>query len=222
MLNQFPTAAAIAQASLEQLAKIRYGEKQWRLRQSFLIKLKQLAADSVAYKSGAGAGFVVQSLIRTILQFQTEILFLNQQIKQLYEKYSSANADIISSIKGITKQTAIILDAYFGDVRRFNNAKQFVAFFGMNPVVNQSGKQNHRKSYLEKKGSGIVRHKLFLASLTLLREKVEPFYSYYQRLVANGKPKLVAICAIMRKLLVIIYTMINNQENFNPNKNKNV
>jgi transposase len=222
VLNQFPTAAAIAQAPIAELVKIRYGKKQWHIPESFLIKLKQLAHDSVAYKSGAGAGLVVQSLIRTIFQLQTEIHFLKEQIKQLYEKYSSDNADIISSIKGITEQTAIILEAYFGDVRRFNNAKQFVAFFGMNPVVNQSGKQNKRKSYLEKKGSGIVRHKLFLATLTLIREKVEPFYWYYQRLVSNGKPKLVAICATMRKLLVIIYTMIINQEKFDPYKNKNI
>ncbi len=221
VLNHFPTAETIAQTPMEELIKIRYGEKQWRIPESFLVKLKQLAADSVAYKSGAGAGFVVQSLIRNIFQFHAEIKFLKEQITQLYEMYSSDNADILSSIKGVTKQTAIILEAYFGDVRRFNNAKQFVAFFGMNPVVNQSGNKNNRKSYLEKKGSGVVRHKLFLATLTLIREKVEPFYSYYQRLVAAGKPKLVAICATMRKLLVIMFKMIRNQEKFDPNKCKN-
>jgi len=221
LLNHFPTAQAIAQTPMEKLVKIRYGAKQWRIPESFLIKVKQLTADSVAFKSGAGAGFVVQSLIRNIFQHQTEISFLKKQITQLYEIYSSNNADILSSIKGVTKETAIILEAYFGDVSRFNNKKQFVAFFGMNPVVNQSGKQNKRKSYLEKKGSGVVRHKLFLVTLTLIREKVEPFYSYYQRLISTGKPKLVAICATMRKLLVIMFKMIKNQEKFDPNKYKN-
>jgi transposase len=220
VLKHFPTAQAIAQTPIEEIVKIRYGEKQWRIPESFLIKLKQLACDSVAFKSGAGAGFVVQSLIRNIFHYQAENKFLKEQITQLYEIYSSANADILSSIKGVTKETAIILETYFGDVSRFNNAKQFVAFFGMNPVVKQSGKQNKRKSYLEKKGSGVVRLKLFWVTLTLIREKVEPFYPYYQRLVDDGKPKLVAICATMRKLLVIMFKMIQNQENFDHHKSK--
>lgn len=221
LLSQFPTAEAITQTPMDELVKIRYGENQWRIPEPFLIKLKQLVDQSIAFKSGVGAGFVVQSLIRTILQYQTEIKFLKEQITQLYQIYSSDNADILASIKGVTKETAIILEAYFGDVSRFNNAKQFVAFFGMNPVINQSGKQNKRQSYLEKKGSGVVRHKLFLITLTLIRAKVEPFYSYYQRLVSVGKPKLVAICATMRKLLVIMFKMMLNQEKFDPDKWKN-
>lgn len=221
LLSQFPTAEAIAKTPMEELVKIRYGEKLWRIPESLLLKLKQLADPSVAFKSGVGAGFVVQSLIRTILQYQAEIKFLKEQIAQLYQIYSSDNADILASIKGVTRETAIILEAYFGDVSRFDNAKQFVAFFGMNPVVNQSGQQTKRKSYLEKKGSGVVRHKLFLITLTFIREKVEPFYSYYQRLVSAGKPKLVAICAMMRKLLVIMFKMMLNQEKFDPDKWKN-
>ena len=88
----------------------------------------------------------------------------------------------------------------------------------MNPTVNQSGKLTKRKSYLEKKGSGIVRHKLYMATLNMIARKQEPIYSYYQRLVAAGKVKLVAMGAAMRKLLVIMYTMLKNHEKFDPKK----
>ena len=218
LLNHFPTAEAIAQASLEKARQIRYGKKQWRIPESFFIKVQKLAQNSIAHKSGMGAGWVVQALIRNIVHYQTEVEFLKEQIKQLYQTYRTGNANLLLSIKGITKETAITLDAYFGDINRFKNAKAFVAFFGMNPVVNQSGNFKKRKSYLEKKGSGVVRHKLYLITLTLIREKVEPFYTYYQHLVSAGKPKLVAICATMRKLLVIIYQMLKNQEAFDPDK----
>lgn len=221
VLNHFPTAEAIAQASMEKLGEIRYGEKQWRIPESFLLKVKELAQHSIAFKAGLGAGFVVQSLTRNIGQYQIEIQFIKEQMKKLYKMYGSDNANILSSIKGVTKETAIILDAFFGDVSRFNNAKQFVAFFGMNPVIDKSGKSKKRKSYLEKKGHAIVRHKLFLITLTLIRYKVYPFWAFYQRLISAGKPKLVAICATMRKLLVIMYKMILNQEKFDPNKSKN-
>lgn len=222
LLNHFPTAEAITQASPEKMSEIRYGKKQWTIPEAFFVKVKELARNSIAYKSGPGAGLVVQTLIRNIAYYQTEIEFLKEQINQLYQTYSADDTEILCSIKGVTKETAITLEAYFGDINRFRNAKAFVAFYGMNPVVNQSGKLKKGKSYLEKKGSGVVRHKLFLITLTLIREKVEPFYSYFQRLVSAGKPKLVAIGATMRKLLVTIFQMLKNQENFDPDKHKKI
>jgi transposase len=218
LLMQFPTAKMIQQASLDQLQQIRYGKNQWRMPTSFLLKLKRLTQDSIGYKSGMGAGWVVQSLIRTLHHYHAEIEFLTEQMTHLYENAQSPNADILSSLKGVTKESAIILDAYFGDVRRFRNQKEFVAFFGMNPVVNESGKKTTRKSSLEKKGSGFIRYQLFLIILNLIKTRQEPFYSYYQRLISAGKPKLVAMAATMRKLLVIMFQMLRNQEKFNPNK----
>jgi len=218
VLNHFPTAKMLEQASTEQIQQIRYGKKQWRIPKSFVLKLKQLANNSIAYKSGLGAGWVVQSLIRTIFQYQAEVDILKEQINQLYENVQSNNADLLVTIKGVTKETAIILDAYFGDINRFGNKNEFVAFFGMNPIVNQSGKRTNRKSYLQKKGSGFIRHKLFMITLTLIKQQQEPFYSYFQRLFSAGKPKLVAICATMRKLLVIMFKMLKTQHKFDPNK----
>ena len=125
---------------------------------------------------------------------------------------------LLTNIKGISQETAIILEAYIGDINRFSNAQKLVAFFGMNPTVNQSGKSKKRKSRLQKKGSGIVRHKLFMAMLVIVRHKTDPFYSYYKRLVDSGKPKLVAIAAAMRKLLVVCYAILKTQQPFDPKK----
>ncbi len=215
VLKLFPSAEAIWKASDKKIKTIRYSDKQWKLSEPFIKQVKKLTSNSIAYKSGPNAGNVVQALIRNIYHFQNEILILKEQVEQLYDLNDSNNAELLASIKGVTKETAIILDAYFADISRFNNVKEFVAFFGMNPVINQSGKQNNNKSYLERKGSGVVRRILYLATLTLIRHHVEPFDSFYNRLVSAGKPKLVALCATMRKLLVIMYYMITKQEKFN-------
>lgn len=213
LLDQFPTAEAIAKTPVEELCLVRYGKHKWNLPNDFAGKMKALAQNSIAHKTGPGAGLVVQSLIRSIYHDQAEIQILNEQLKQLYSN-ANDNDSILTSIKGISIQTAIVLETYFGDVNRFPTAKQFVAFFDMNPTVSQSGKKKKRIAYLEKKGSGVVRHKIFMTILNMIRRKQEPFYSYYQRLVAAGKPKLVAIGAAMRKLLVIMYTMLKNNEKF--------
>lgn len=216
ILSHFPTAEAIAPVEPAEIQQIRYGQKQRRISEPFFRKVQALAQHSIAFKSGPGTGFVVQSLIRNIDHCQTEVELIKSQINQLYQIEGSENAALLASIKGVTQEQAIILDAYFGDITRFYNERAFVAFFGMNAVIDKSGKSK-RHSHLEKKGSGVVRRILYQITLTLIREQVDPFYPYYQRLVDRGKPKLVAMCAVMRKLLVIMYKMLINREKFNPN-----
>ena len=213
LLAHFPTAEKIAKANSKELCQLSYGIKKWQLPVTFVSKIKELAQDSIAHKKGAFAGLVVQSLVKTVYYYQQEIQLLKEQMNQLYQGLND-NDSLLCSINGIGKETAIVLEAYFGDVNRFPSHKQFVAFFGMNPVVNQSGKKNKGQSYLEKKGSGVVRHKLYMATINMIQRQQEPIYSFYQRLVDKGKPKLVAIGAAMRKLLVIMYTMLKNNEKF--------
>ena len=217
LLQSFPTAEAIENASVEELTNIHYGKNNWSLPLKFIHKMKLLATDSIAYKTGPGAGYVVQSLVRRIIETQQEAELLKQQMLEQY-KLVNEHKSVLTSIPGISQQVAIVLEAYIGDVYRFPNAKKIVAYFGMNPTVDSSGTSKKRKGHLQKKGSGIVRHKLYMAILSVIRNKDGPIYEYYARLVEAGKPKLVAIGAAMRKLLVIIYNMLKNQQEFDPNK----
>jgi ERCC4-type nuclease len=215
VLKVFPTAQDITKASFDELVNIGYGKKNWPLPASFVEKLKALVEHSIAYKTGVGAGYVVQSLVRQIAHHQQEINQLKQQIVQLYQQGNDQES-ILSTIPGIRRETAIALEAYIGAVNRFPNAKKIVAYFGLNPTVHQSGKSK-RKSRLQKKGSPIVRQKLFMAVISIIGNKTGPIYRYYQRLVDSGKPKMVAIGAAMRKLLVTIYAMLKNQQTFDEN-----
>lgn len=209
-LEKFPTAEAMVNASLQELCTVRYGKRRWLLSFDWAKKMQDLAKNSIAHKSGAGSGFVVQSLVRQICQYQREIQRLKKQMVELYAQVNEQDS-LLATIPGISKEAAIVLEAYIGDVNRFPDAKKMVAYFGMNPVVNLSGKATKRASYLEKKGSGVVRHKLYMAVLQIVRLKKGALYEYYARLVASGKPKLVAMAAAMRKLLVIIYAMLKNR-----------
>ena len=57
-----------------------------------------------------------------------------------------------------------------------------------------------------------------MAVICIIGNKSGPIYRYYHRLVDSGKPKMVAIGAAMRKLLVTIYAMLKNQQDFDENK----
>lgn len=216
VLKAFPTAQEISNASFDDLVNIGYGKRNWQLPASFIKKLKTLSQQSIAYKTGVGAGLVVQSLVRQIIGQKQELDQLKEQIVQLYQRINDQES-LLTSITGIRRETAIVLEAYIGDVNRFSNAKKIVAYFGMNPTIHQSGKSK-RKSRLQKKGSPIVRQKLFMAVICIIGNKTGPIYRYYQRLVDSGKPKMVAIGAAMRKLLVTIYAMLKNKKSFDENQ----
>ncbi len=217
LLQNFPTADAIAKASVEEFAAVHYGKNNWSLPNKFIQKMKSLAANSIAYKTGPGAGYVVQSLVRRVIETQQETQRLQQQALEQYQLVNE-HESVLTSIPGISQQAAMVLEAYIGNVNRFPNAKKIVAYFGMNPTVDDSGTSKKRKGHLQKKGSGIVRHKLYMAILSVIRYKNGPIYEYYARLVKAGKPKLVAMAAAMRKLLVIVYNMLKNQQEFDPKR----
>jgi len=212
LLAELPTAELIANSSFQRLATIRYGKNNWALSAPFIDKVKALSQQSIAYKTGLGAGYAVQSLVRCIWQFQREIQWLKSQSVALYQSVTDQES-LLATIPGIARETAILLEAYIGDVHRFPNVKKFVAYFGMNPTVCTSG-TSKRSSYLQKKGNALVRHKLFMAVLCMIRREIDPIHSYYKRLVDAGKPKLVAIGAAMRKLLVAIYYMLSKNKPF--------
>jgi len=215
LLSAFPTARDITNASFDELVNIGYGKNNWALPASFIEKIKALTEHSIAYKTGFGAGYVVQSLVRQIIGYQQEVCQLKEQIVQLYQTIADQES-LLTTIPGIRHETAIVLEAYIGDANRFSNAKKIVAYFGLNPTVHQTGK-TRRKSRLQKKGSPIVRQKLFMAVICIIGTKNGPIYRYYQRLVDSGKPKMVAIGAAMRKLLVTIYAMLKNHRPFDQN-----
>jgi transposase len=212
LLAECPTAELIANSSFQKLAMIRYGNNNWTLSAPFIEKAKLLSQHSIAYKTGLGAGYSVQSLVRCIWQFQREIQWLKSQLVKLYQSVTDQES-LLTTIPAISRETAILLEAYISDVHRFPNVKKFVAYFGMNPTICTSGKMK-RSSYLQKKGNALVRHKLFMAVLTMIRREIDPIHGYYKRLVDAGKPKLVAIGAAMRKLLLIIYYMLSKNEAF--------
>jgi transposase len=215
LLAEYPTAEQIDAVSPEQLAKITYGKNNWKLSIQYIGKMKSLARNSIAYKTGDGAGLVVQSLVRSLYHAQIEIKTLQTQIEKLYKNFNEQDS-LLTSIPGFGIKRAIAIEAYIGDINRFSKSEELVAYFGMNPTVDQSGKKK-RKSYLQKRGEPIVRHKLFMAVLLFIARKQQPFYSFYVRLVDAGKPKLVAISATMRKLLTIIYAMLKYQRTFDEN-----
>lgn len=119
---------------------------------------------------------------------------------------------LLSSVPGIAQRTAVSLIAGLPELGRLNR-REISALAGVAPFNRDSGRwQGQRHIY---GGRAPVRRALYMAALVGARHNpvLKPFY---QRLRLAGKPAKVALVACMRKLLIIVNTMIKTGQPWGP------
>lgn len=157
---------------------------------------------------------VKKSIQKTILFLKQEIKELEAEIDEIVKSYPTLknNEQIISSIPGAGKITAAILLADLPELGTLDH-KKIAALVGVAPFNRDSG--NNRGKRRIKGGRRSVRKVLFMAALAAI--KWNPVIKeFYERLLARGKVKKVAIVACMHKLLTIMNAMIRSQTSWKP------
>lgn len=148
---------------------------------------------------------------------QTQIASLRTHIEQhiLAHETLKNEYDLLLSICGIGKTTATLLLGELGDLSRFPNVRDLVAYVGLCPHLHRSGTSVHEPSPLSKRGHAPVRKALYFPAISAARFN-PAIKALYQRLLARGKPKMVALAAAMRKLLHQIYGVLRSGQPFDP------
>jgi len=133
-----------------------------------------------------------------------EYLDNNQNLKEDYQR--------LSTIPGIGEKAAIALLTLFKTYQGTSRA-QITALAGLDPIRRESGTSVKGKVKISKNGKGIYRKILYLPTLcaTVHNQKIKIFY---QRLLANHKPKKLAVIASMRKILLIAHAMYQDKTEY--------
>ena len=121
-----------------------------------------------------------------------------------------SNFVLLTSVPGIGENIAARLIAEIGDISRFDNANQVVAYAGLDPQVYESG--NYKGNFsISKKGNKRLRSLLYLAASCSLRvgSKLNSIKDYYKRKTQQGMLHKVVLIACCNKLIRIIYSMCN-------------
>lgn len=119
----------------------------------------------------------------------------------------------LKSIPGIGENLSVRLISELGDLSRFDNHKQLVAYAGIDPKVYQSGQNDGNHLSITKKGNKHLRTLLYLAISGALKTKKESslnMYYYKKRQQTNPLSHKAALIACANKLLRIIYSMDRN------------
>ncbi len=136
------------------------------------------------------------------------IIFLEGQVKSLAEEIETLFAqdqglqekkEILMSIPGIGNIVATELLVLLPELGQLNR-RQIAALAGVAPRAKDSGYYSGYRSVGY--GRSGVKSTLFMAALAA-RNSYSPLREFYNRLVDNGKKKIVAITALMRKIITI-------------------
>jgi len=118
----------------------------------------------------------------------------------------------LESVPGIGETTAALLVTELPELGRLNR-RQIAALVGVAPINRDSG--TYRGKRMTGGGRRDLRARLFMP--TLVATQHNPLIRrFYQRLVCQGKAKMTALIAAMRKLLTILNTILKKNETWNP------
>ena len=153
---------------------------------------------------------------------QSHIAWLEQELKDLDDGLRQTlrrspvwreKDDLLRSVPGMGEQLSLTLLAYLPELGTLDR-KQIAALVGVAPINRDSGTMRGRRAVWG--GRARVRAVLYMGALVASRRN-PVIREFYQRLLAAGKSKKVALTACMRKLLVILNGMVKSGEHWNPN-----
>lgn len=185
-----------------------------RLKKSKTIVCSQLHALEYAHESSPEVLEVVKRQLdhteKLVDELEDLLLKIVKEDKFLYEKLKR-----IEAIKGLGILTIVNVIAETNGFFLFNNIRQLVSYAGLDVVEDQSGNLTG-KSKISKKGNKHLRSSLYMAAISAgkYNETLKPFY---ERLKERFPKKKQGLVAVMRKLLILIYTLWKNGEEYNSN-----
>jgi transposase len=191
-------------------------EKQAEL-DELVTRRRQLITLQTAEKNRTATAMskvVKKSLQKNLKRIAQDIKAINEEIARLVQSDDDwkDKAELLMSVPGVGDVTANTLIAEVPELGQLNRQK-ISALVGVAPFNRDSGQFRGRRSIFG--GRRAVRSALYMAALTARRSN-PVIREFAQRLEAQGKRPKVILVACMRKLLVILNTMVKTNTHWAP------
>jgi len=183
------------------------------LLQAMVARRVQLLSMRTAEKNRLGGAVRVmhKSIEAVIKTLDKEIGKLDRDIDAHLEQHFTEQAQRFDAIKGLGMTTCAVVLAFMPELGTISGARA-AKLAGLAPLNNDSGKERGKRHIWG--GRSIVRSALHMATLSAVRFN-PVIKAFYDRLLAAGKPKKVALTACSHKLLRILNAMARTGQPWN-------
>ena len=155
-----------------------------------------------------------KAVIKSLTNQRDKIEKLIQKLCEQDEQIKNKMA-LLCSIPGVAEHSAVRLLAYGKTALMTHSKKELTAHAGLSPSHRQSGTSVRGKSRISKMGNKKLRSTLFMPALVAIVHNPN-IKKYYQNLLDKGKPKMLALVACMRKLLIMAQAILLKNTPFKP------
>jgi len=149
---------------------------------------------------GIPSKFVYRSLKRQLKHLNKEIGLLEDRLLELVKQDQQQQLTLLKSIPGMGVKTALFLIVVTDGFSKFETASQLCSYVGITPTIRESGSSVRGRSKISKVGNKKLRNLLFLCAFSACKYN-RACREIYERIVAKGKSKKVALIAVANKLL---------------------
>lgn len=149
---------------------------------------------------GIPSKFVYRSLKRQLKHLNKEIGLIEDRLLELVKQDQQQQLTLLKSIPGMGVKTALFLIVVTDGFSKFETASQLCSYVGITPTIRESGSSVRGRSRISKVGNKKLRNLLFLCAFSACKYN-KACMEIYERIVAKGKSKKVALIAVANKLL---------------------
>ena len=181
-----------------------------------VTRRRQIIAMMVAerQREKRAAARMKKSIVRLTRALQKELTAIDEDIDDAVRGSPAwrEKEDLLSSVPGIGTTISRTLIADLPELGSLDR-RQIAALVGLAPFTRQSGQWRGR-SFIGG-GRATVRAAIFMGAMVAVRWNPQ-LKAFHHRLVATGKPKMVAIIAVARKLLTILNAILRDRRPWQP------
>ena len=208
LLKAYSSPDDIAALHLTKLSNLLSKASRGRFGKEDARSLKSLAASSVGVKNT----YISIQITQTIAQIElieSQLDELEQIIGQAMDELDS----VIMTVPGIGKLNGAMILGEIGDIHRFSHPSKLLAYAGLDPVVNQSGKFTAKRTRMSKRGSKVLRYALINAAWNVSLNN-DTFKRYFDSKIAQGHSHYDALAHTAHKLVRVLFKLLTDNVAF--------
>ncbi len=152
---------------------------------------------------------VFNCLNLTLNHLRRQIEKLEKEVERLVKLDYQKELTLLESIPGFGRKTSMFLLVITDGFNRFERGNQLCSFAGITPVIRNSGTSVRGKERISKIGNPKLRNLLFLCSFNACKYN-RACKALYERIVAKGKSKKLALLAVCNKLLKEAFSIVKS------------
>ena len=157
---------------------------------------------------------VHKSLTRTLRTLEKELPQIDSDIDTLVRGSPAwrEKEDLLVTFPGVSNTLARTFLAEVPELGMLSR-REIASLAGLAPFTRQSGRWKGKS--MIGGGRAPLRAALYMAALSAIRCN-QTLKTFYQRLLSAGKPKMVALIAVARKILTILNAMLRERKQWQP------